>query len=111
VRSSPADPDPDPADPDPADPDPADPDPDPDPDDPDPELLRRRVPGDVAVERELAPAVRVRVEGLVPGVDVVLVLEVRVEDLGVAEAAEAGLDVAAALVARSSSCSRARTRC
>jgi hypothetical protein len=112
--ADPADPDPpDPADPgpaDPADPDPADPDP------ADPELFLRRVLGDVAVERELAPAVRVRVVGLVPdvpeaGVD----LEVRVEDLRLVEAAEAALGVAGfdavALLARSSSCSRARTRC
>ena len=110
---------PDPGDPDAAEPDPAAPDPDPaapDPAAPDPELLLRRVLGDDAVERELAPAVRVRVDGLVPDVPEVEVdLEVRVEDRRVPEAAEAALDVAGfdavALLARLSSCSRARTRC
>ena len=73
--------------------------------------------GDDAVERELAPAGPVRVEGLVPDVPEVvdLDLEVRVEGLQVPEAAEAALGVAGfdavALLARSSSCSRARTRC
>ena len=110
---------PDPADPGAAEPDPAAPDPDPaarDPAAPDPELLLRRVLGDDAVERELAPAVRVRVDDLVPDVPEVDVdLEVRVEDRRVPEAAEAAVDVAGldalALLARSSSCSRARTRC
>ena len=80
------------------------------------------------MERELAPAVRVRVDAALADAaladvaladvalaDVALVVRVvRVEALGVA-AARVGLGSealdAAALVARSSSCSRARTRC
>jgi hypothetical protein len=110
----------DPVDPDPvdSDPDPAVPDrdlPDPDPAVPDPELFLRRVLGEVAVERELAPAVRVLVEGLVPDAPDAADVDLEVRVLELAEAAEAALDVAgldaAALLARSSSCSRARTRC
>ncbi|HEV2892848.1 MAG TPA: hypothetical protein VG411_03775, partial [Actinomycetota bacterium] len=84
----------------------------------DPEVFLRRVLGDVAVERELAPAVRVRVDGLAaPDAErvVEVALVVRLEDLGLAAAAGASLAAAAldaaALLARSSSCSRARTRC
>jgi hypothetical protein len=75
----------------------------------------RRVAGEDAVERVLAPAVRVRVEGLaVPDfADVAVVLEALdlvVPDDAVVALAGEGL-AAAALLARSTSCSRARTRC
>jgi hypothetical protein len=65
----------------PADPDPADPDPRPaapEPEPLDPGGFLRRVGGEDAVERELAPAVRVRVEGLAGAglAEVDLVLEV-----------------------------------
>src|SRR5919107_5798475 len=100
-----------------------------DPDPPDAlELLVRRAPGEDAVERELAPPVRVRVDGLAAVFDDAGLARVE----GLAAAPEAALVRAAGLAAagpwasaagaavewagaalddRSSSCSRARTRC
>jgi hypothetical protein len=94
----------------------------------------RRVRGEVADDRELAPAVRVRVDGLAVLEDAALVRPVeppfpedaalvrvvglaapedaalvRVEDP--ADPEEAALGLAAGFEARSTSCSRARTRC
>jgi hypothetical protein len=85
-----------------------------------PELRVRRVRGEDADERELAPAVRVRVDGLaVPGDAALGRVEdradaddpdlARVEDP--ADREEVALGLAADFEARSTSCSRARTRC
>jgi len=98
-----------------------------DPDPPDAlELLVRRAPGDDAVERELAPPVRVRVDGLAAGFDDAALARVEglvddpddaalVRAAGLADpedsAGAAAGRAEAALAERSSSCSRARTRC
>src|SRR4029453_2751983 len=77
----------------------------------------RRVRGEDAEERELAPAVRVRVDGLaVPDADLDRVDGLAVpEDPGLARGVDpadpdAAAGLAAGLEARSTSCSRARTR-
>src|ERR687890_364431 len=79
-----------------------------DPDPPDAlELLVRRAPGEDAVERELAPPVRVRVDGLAAVFDDAALARVE----GLAAVPEAALVRAAGLADRSSSVSGARTRC
>jgi len=58
-----------------------------------PPALVRRVPGEDAVERELAPLVRVRVEGLAGPDPAVFALEVRVDDLELPDPADPALEV------------------